>query len=149
MQQRGAQWQQKPAENFKAVRRGIETTYHRIVTRTNAAAELNLSPDFAAFINKLNPVIEHLNAEFHRVRHKFAATAVVQIPPQPYTGEPVTPTPEVYYTTPKGAVEKLTLGQDFNLSYKNSRRPGNAECTVHGKGAYYGRKTVTFFIERF
>jgi hypothetical protein len=147
MVQRGAQWQQKPAENFKAVRRGIEADYHRIAARVNAGAELNLSPDFAAFINKLNPVIEYLNAEFHRVRHKLASADIAQIPPQPYTGAPVTPAPEVYYTTPKGAIEKLMLGKDYNLTYKNNRRPGNAACTVHGKGAYYGRKTVTFFVE--
>jgi hypothetical protein len=138
----------KPGETFVAVRRAIEAEYHQIVTRVNAGALLNISPDFAAFIDTLNPQIERLNAEFHRVRRNIAAADPAPIPPQTYTGEPLTPMPEVYFLTSKGEVEKLTFSKDYNLTYRHNKNVGNAECIIHGKGLYYGHKTSSFNIMR-
>jgi hypothetical protein len=145
--QRQVQSLQKPAETFVAVRRGIEAVYHSIVARVNAGAILNASPDFAAFVDALNPHIDHLNNEFHRVRHDIAAAAPAPIPPQRYTGEPLTPIPDVYYDTPKHGTRKLSLGKDYNLTYKHNKNVGNAECAIRGKGAYKGHITITFNIE--
>jgi hypothetical protein len=138
---------QKPEENFATVRRGIEKEYHQIVMKVNAGAALDASPDFAAFINALNPEIERLNLEFHRVRRNINAAQPAPIPSQTFTGDYLTPMPDVYYTNPKGKTEKLVLGRDYNLTYRHNRAAGNAECTLHGKGLFYGRKTVTFMIE--
>jgi hypothetical protein len=145
--QREVQSLQKPDETSAAVRRDIEAVYHQIGARVNAGAILNLAPDFAAFIDALNPYIEHLNNEFHRVRHNIAGATLAPIPTQRYTGELLTPTPDVHFDTPKDGTRKLTLGKDYNLTYKRNKNVGNAELTIHGKGAYKGHKTTTFFIE--
>jgi hypothetical protein len=139
---------QKPDETFKEVRHGIEGVYHQIVTIIDAGAVLNIQPDFALFIDKLNPEIDRLNAEFHRVRHDIAHAQPAPIPQQAYTGQPVTPTTDVYYVTPHDGTLKLELGKDYNLSYRDNLEVGNARCIIHGKGAYRGSKTVTFIIAR-
>jgi uncharacterized linocin/CFP29 family protein len=56
--------------------------------------------------------------------------------------------PEVLFVTPKDGTLKLELGKDYNVSYKNNVNVGNATCIIHGKGAYKGRKMVTFIIAR-
>jgi hypothetical protein len=145
--QRDAFSLQKPEESFTVVRRGIEGEYHQIVTKVNAGAALGVSPGFAAFIDLLNPEIDRLNLEFHRVRRNIDAAQPAPILPQTFTGDYLTPTPDVYCTNPKGETEKLVLGRDYNLTYRNNRDAGNAECTLHGKALFYGHKTVTFIIE--
>jgi hypothetical protein len=147
MEQREAQTLNKPQEGFPEVRRGIEDVWHQIVVRVDSGAALNLSSDYAALINKLNPEIEYLNGEFHRVRHNIAAAEPAPIERQAYTGTPCTPVPEVLYVTSKGTI-RLELGKDFNVTYKNNVDVGNAECTIRGKGGYRGYKTVTFIIAR-
>jgi hypothetical protein len=138
----------KPADTFPEVRRGIESTYHQIVTLIDSGAALGVSPDFALFINKLNPEIDRLNLEFNRTRRTIADAEPEPIPQQHYTGQPVTPTPDIFYVTPHDGTVKLELGKDYNLTYKNNTKVGNAQCTLHGKGKYTGRKTVTFIIAR-
>jgi hypothetical protein len=135
----------KPEEGFPVVRRGIENVWHRIVTLVNAGAALGQSPEYEALINRLNPEIDYLNGEFHRVRHNIAAAEPAPVEQQAYTGQPCTPVPEVLYVTSKGII-KLELGRDFNITYRNNVNVGNAEFTIHGKGGYRGHKTVTFII---
>ncbi|MDR1052627.1 MAG: DUF6261 family protein [Planctomycetaceae bacterium] len=147
MEQRETQSLNKPQQGFLEVRRGIEAVWHSIVTRVDSGAVLNTSPDFAELINKLNPEIEYLNKEFHRAKHNIAHAQPAPINPQPYTGTPCTPVPTVLYPTDKEPL-RLELGKDFNITYKNNTNAGNAECTIHGKGKYKGRKTVTFIIAR-
>jgi hypothetical protein len=144
-EQREAQTLEKPEQSFPEVRRGIEGVWHQIAVLVNSGAALNTSPDFAAFINTLNPEIAYLNGEFHRAKHDISSAEVSPIDVQDYTGEPRTPVPGVLYETSKGTV-KLELGRDFNIAYKNNVNPGNAECIIRGKGGYKGSKTVTFII---
>jgi hypothetical protein len=148
IEDREAQTLNKPAEGFPAVRRGIEEVWHRIVTVVDSGAALNLSPEYTTLINKLNPEIDYFNNEFHRVRHNIAAAEPAPIGQQPYTGNPCTPVPTVLYVTLKDGTVRLVLGKDFNVTYKNNIEVGNAECTIHGKGAYRGHRTVTFIIAR-
>jgi hypothetical protein len=144
--QREAQTLQKPKKPFPVVRREIEDVWHQIVILVDAGAALNTSPDFATLINSLNPEIESLNREFHRVRHDIAHSQPAPIPEQYYTGQPITPIPaSVLFVTPEETV-KLELGKDYNVSYRNNVEVGNADCTFHGKGSYKGHKTVTFVI---
>ncbi|MDR1170630.1 MAG: DUF6261 family protein [Prevotellaceae bacterium] len=72
-EQREAQALNTPEQGFPEVRRGIENVWRRIVVPVDAGASLNASSEFAALINRLNPEIEYLNREFHRVRHDIAA----------------------------------------------------------------------------
>jgi hypothetical protein len=137
---------QKPLETFRVVRYGIEKVYHRITEKVNAGAALNISPAFDAFIDGLNPVIDRLNEEFHRVRRHIRHAQPEGIPPQAFTGRPLTPTPAVFDTMPDGVVRLLQPGKDYHLSYRNNISPGNARCTLHGIGLYSGKRTVTFNI---
>ncbi|MHB9294732.1 hypothetical protein PilKf_00457 [Pillotina sp. SPG140] len=147
LKERDAAQLEKPAENFREVRRGIEDVYHNIADIVNANALLGSSPEFGAFIDALNPEIERLNREFHHAKQDIAGAEPAPIPQQAYTGRPITPLPLVLFVTPKGT-ETLVLGKDYNLTYRNNTEVGNAQCTLHGKGAYRGAKTVTFIIAR-
>jgi hypothetical protein len=147
-EQREAQTLEKPKETFPEVRRGIDNVWRQIVTRVNSGAELGASPDFEAFIKLLNPEIEYLNKEFHRVKYDISTAEPAPIDPQPYTGKACTPVPEVIFK--KGdEMLQLILGKDFNVTYKNNVNVGNADCIIHGKGAYKGTRTVTFIIKHF
>ena len=139
----------KPDKTFKEVRKGIEPIYHQIEEIINANAITNTSTTvYTTLINHLNPEIERLNEEFHRVRRDIAACEPEPIPQQTYTGRPLTPTPKVLFVTPHDGTIQLELGKDYNLTFKNNTEVGNAECTIHGKGGYKGSKTVTFIIIR-
>jgi hypothetical protein len=147
MEKREARMLLKPEKESLAVRREIQDVWHRIITLVNAGAALGQSPDFAALIDTLNPEIDCLNGEFHHIRRNIADAEPAPVGQQAYTGQPCTPVPEVLYATSKETI-RLTLGKDFNVTYKNNVNAGNAECTIHGKGKYKGHKTVTFIIAR-
>jgi hypothetical protein len=138
----------KPDETFKQVRKGVEGVYHQIVKIVDAGAVLNLQSDYGKFIDQLNPEIDRLNLEYHRVRHNIAHSEPAPIPQQAFTGEAVTPVPDVYYVTTHSGTLKLVLGKDFSVTYRNNISVGNAQCIIHGKGGYKGSKTVTFIIAR-
>jgi hypothetical protein len=144
-EQREAQTLNKPQQTFAEVRKGIDTVWRQITALVDSAAALNISPEFAAFIQALNPEIEYLNREFHRTKHDISAAEPEPIDRQAYTGLPCTPLPKVRYATTAGTIS-LELGKDFNITYKNNVNAGNAQCTIHGKGKYKGSKTVTFII---
>jgi hypothetical protein len=147
-QQRQLQTLGKPKQNFLEVRRGIEKVWREIALRVNSGAALGVSPDFVDFIKSVNPEIEYLNKEFHRVKHNISVAEPAPIDPQPYTGEACTPVPEVILKKDDEMV-KLVLGKDFNVTYKKNINVGNANCIIHGKGAYKGSKMVTFIIKHF
>jgi hypothetical protein len=144
--QRDAKSLQKPDKTFREIRKGIEGVYHQITEIIDANAVVNTSAAFANFINHLNPEIERLNAEFHRVRHDIKDCQPEPLPPQIYTGRPLTPTPKVLYVTLHDGTVQLELGKDYNVTYNKNTEVGIAECTVHGKGLYKGSRTVTFPI---
>ena len=60
---------------------------------------------------------------------------------QPYTGDQITPTPEV-----KDGEKTLTSGTDFTYSYSNNQYVGTATVTVTGKGNYQGAANKGFAI---
>jgi hypothetical protein len=138
----------KPESNIKEIRLKMDVIYHRMTSTINAAARLGTMPSVYRLIEKLNPEIDRLNAQYHRAKYDIATCEPAPISQQVYTGEAVTPLPEVLYTTEKTGTIKLSLGKDYNLSYKNNVNVGNAECIIKGKGKYKGKKTVTFIIAR-
>ncbi|MDR1224207.1 MAG: DUF6261 family protein [Tannerella sp.] len=146
MEQREAKTLLKPEEGFRVVRRGIEGVWRRIVALVNSGAVLGLSPDYGALIDRLNPEINYLNSEYHCVRYNIARAEPDPIEPQAYTGQPVTPTPRVLYTTPRDGAVTLEPGKDFNFAFKHNVKAGNAQCIIRGKGKYRGNRTVTFII---
>jgi hypothetical protein len=40
----------------------------------------------------------------------------------------------------------LVFARDYDLTCHNNDRPGNATVTIHGKGAWKGKKTVSFIV---
>ena len=72
------------------------------------------------------------------------ADMIGTIADETYTGETITPTPEVKYGS-----AKLTSGTDFDFSYENNIAAGKdtATVTITGKGNYTGTANRTFTIK--
>ena len=66
---------------------------------------------------------------------------VAAVDAQTYTGEPITPEPEV---TCSG--DSLERDVDYTLSYEDNVDVGTATITITGMGAYSGSASVTFDI---
>jgi hypothetical protein len=147
--QRDAQALKKPADTIVVVRHNIDKLYRKMTSILNARAIISMDVSvFVAVIHQLNPEIERLNAEYHYPKYAILYAELAPIPPQPYAGgQPVTPSPDVYYNTLHGETKKLVRGKDYNLYYKNNTHPGTARCLLYGKGLYAGNKTVTFIIK--
>ena len=151
LRQRETEQGEKPPYTGGEVRKGIEAVYHQMERIIDANAVVGASGDFEAFIKLLNPVIDHLNDEFHHAKKDLSTgdhTVIEPIATQQYTERPVTPIPEVYYREEGKETQRLYLGKDFSVTYKNNVNVGMAELTIHGKGGYKGQKTVTFNIAR-
>lgn len=71
------------------------------------------------------------------------STAKVTLPSSvyAYTGNEVRPVPSVVLEG-----EKLTLGQDYAVSYQNNNKTGTAKVVVSGLGDYSGSASVGFTI---
>jgi hypothetical protein len=138
----------KPEKTFKKIRDEIEATYYPMIEIIDGGAALNPTSVFATFINDLNPEINRINAEFKRTLYDISSCEPEPIQVQTYTGFPLTPNPRVLYVTPHDGTTQLEFGKDYNLTFRNNINVGNAFCNIHGKGAYRGKKTVTFIIIR-
>ena len=69
------------------------------------------------------------------------ASMIAEIPSASYTGDQITPTPEV-----NDGEKELTSGTDFTYSYSNNQYVGTATVTVTGKGNYQGAANKGFAI---
>jgi uncharacterized FlaG/YvyC family protein len=138
-------------DNLKTIRRKIDIVYHKMVTRINAAAEIDNTGQYDTFIQQLNSEIRYFNEHTHISVKKDIGlgnhTVIEPIPVQFYTGQVITPIPVVYYREENKDTVTLAFAKDFSLLYKNNLKPGMAEIIVRGKGAYKGKKTTTFNIE--
>ena len=163
--QRSVEQIAKPDYTAIVVRKEIDGVYHQIegVIDVNANVAGSTAAPFAAFIDRMNPDIERINAEFHRAKKDLSQPGCTLIEPlatQQYTGNPVTPLSVVHYTPPADDEEedndkkknkptvKLYLGKDYAVTYKNNIDVGMATLTVHGKGDYKGQVSVPFYIAR-
>jgi hypothetical protein len=134
----------KPLERLREVRLEIETVYRQMIERIAAVDVLDEQNTYTDFINQLNTEIDYFNEYNHHQPAKDIKTAIVQpIHEQKYTSEAITPLPEISMDG-----KKLVFMQDYTLSYRNNVDAGNAEVIIHGKGAYKGSKTITFFINK-
>jgi hypothetical protein len=150
-EQRQEQQILKPDINSKQVRKGIEDVYDKIVTVIDSSSLLGTSPDFDAFIERLNFNIEFFNTEFHHAKKDLGAgdhTVIEEIANQTYTGLPISVIPNAWYREGDKPTERLVFAKDFTVTYKNNTEVGTAELTLHGKGKYKGSKTTTFNIAR-
>jgi hypothetical protein len=139
-------------DNLKTVRRQAEVEYHKMIKRINAAAELDDTGQYETFIQQINAEIRYFNEHTHSVPKKDLGesdcTVIQSIPVQKFTGMDITPIPVVFYRNNDKEKEQVQLvfTKDFSISFKSNRNPGMATLTVHGKGAYKGKKSTTFNI---
>ncbi|MDR0697592.1 MAG: DUF6261 family protein [Tannerella sp.] len=140
---RSAERAAKPDDKMKDVRRQIEAVYRQIKTHIEAYTFLNGEGTTGTFIRRLNEEITYFREhnEHHRTPKDISLTTVVTIADQPFRGRPVTPLPIVMYKD-----HELVFAFDYDLTYHNNDRPGNAAVTLHGKGAWKDKKTVSFTI---
>ncbi|MDR2683625.1 MAG: DUF6261 family protein, partial [Dysgonamonadaceae bacterium] len=132
----------KPQEKLRAVRKQIGAVYRQVVEHIDSYTVINGEASTAAFVSRINQEITYFNEHSHRHTPVDIEHAVVaSIPDQTYRGEPVVLLPEVMYNG-----KKLVFTRDYELSYKDNDRPGTALLIVHGKGAFKGRKQVSFNI---
>jgi hypothetical protein len=132
----------KPMERLREIRNEIEEVYRKMIDRINAFNTIEEKEVYNEFIRQLNLQIDYFNEHNRKQTSKDIKTAIVKkIPDHNYTGNPITPVPEISFEG-----NKLVFATDFTLSYKNNTNVGNAEITIHGKGAYKGNKIITFFI---
>jgi hypothetical protein len=141
----------KPPYTADEVRKGLRDVYHNITAVIEGHAVAETAPDFAAFIDLVNPAIVHLNEEFHRAKKDLSVGGRVvfaDIAKQFFTGKPITVIPKVYFRIAGEEAVELVLGKDFSVTFKNNTDVGTATVTIHGKGAYTGQASTTFNIER-
>jgi hypothetical protein len=140
--QRNAEDAARSQDSMREVRKEIEDVYRKMII----VVENNLNTVGEAvsgqFAMELNEAIKYANEHSHRRKKRDIAEATVKsIEDQPYIGRPVIVIPEVWY-----GHQELVPTVDFTFAFRNNILPGNAEVTVHGVGAFKGKKTVTFTI---
>lgn len=151
LSQRESEQGQKPPYIAKTVRKGIENVYQQMVRIIDAHSVVETDNVFGVLIDRLNPKIAYLNTEFAHARKDLGAgghTVIEPVGVQPYTERPVTPVPEVHFLEDGKPTVRLWLGADFEVTYKNNIKIGQAELTIHGKGHYKGQKSATFHIAK-
>jgi hypothetical protein len=133
-----------PQERLRSLRKQEDIIYRDIVDRIYAYTLMNGDQTCAGFINELNREIAYFIEHNHHHAKKDMDKAVVEnIPTQIYGGEPVTVMPDVFYEG-----KKLVFTVDYELSYHDNNGPGTASVILHGKGAWKGKKTISFNIIR-
>jgi hypothetical protein len=148
---RNTELSNRPQERLINVRHENETRYRGIIDRIDAYTTLNGDADCSTFIGELNHEITYFNEHTHyHAKKNIAAALVDEIPPQPYVKEmPATPIPRVWYREKEDQpLAALVFAKDFDVIYKHNDKIGNAELFIRGKGAYKGKKEVTFIIEQ-
>ncbi|MDR2362632.1 MAG: DUF6261 family protein [Prevotellaceae bacterium] len=148
---RQAEISRRPEGKLSDVRKEIDPLYRQLVEKVDAASLIGtLNAD--AFITVLNTDITYFNEHTYRRAKKDLDegdhTVIDAIDTQDYTGTPIIVIPKVFYREKEKPTKTLILGTDFDVTYKNNINVGTAELTIHGKGAYKGKKSVTFNIKR-
>jgi hypothetical protein len=153
IEQRNVETSQKPQGRIRNIRLELDTVYHRIVDRIDAAATLEDGASmYDDFIAELNARITYFNHHTHQQARKDIsvgdACVIETLSDQTYTGKAVTPLPHVFYREEDKPTLELVFAKDFFVTYKNNVDVGMADLVIHGKGAYKGQKKTTFNILR-
>lgn len=78
---------------------------------------------------------------------KDSTNAVIDIEDQTYTGQALTPVPEITVNV-NGVERALVPEEDFTVTYENNTEVGEGKCIIQGTGSYTGTKTVYFLISK-
>jgi hypothetical protein len=129
-------------EKLEKVRKEIDAAYRQMIGQIDAYTVLNGDDSTEPFVRRINEEIVYFNDHIHHHAKKdIAKAAVNNIPDQVYSGKPVVLIPEVFDED-----KELVFSHDFELSYKNNNAVGTADVIIHGKGAFKGKKIVSFNI---
>jgi hypothetical protein len=141
---RSAEYVARPKENLRDIRKQLESVYRQIIERIDAYTVMEGTSVTGEFISRLNNEITYFNEHnYHHQHLKDISVAVIAtIADQLWEGRPITPLPSV--TDEEG--NELVFARDFNLTYHNNNRPGNATVILHGKSSWKGKKSVSFNI---
>jgi hypothetical protein len=152
LEARNVEYSKKPQGRLKDLRHEIDADYHFMINRISAAATMDASGSYDAFIAELNAEITYFNNHSHNhARRDISAgdsCVVESVEQQAYSGKAVTPVPVAYYRKEGKPAVQLVFGKDFSLTYKNNVDVGTADIIIHGKGSYKGQKKITFNIAR-
>ncbi|MDR1405900.1 MAG: DUF6261 family protein [Prevotellaceae bacterium] len=147
----------RPDLHMRGIRKQLDRTDRDIFDRIESLVNVNGEADYKDFLHELNAVMTRykdlLAQEAGRRRHvkdlgEGDHTVIEPIDTQKYTERPITVIPKVHYREEGKPTLNLSLGKDFDVTFKNNTDVGMAEVTVHGKGDYKGEKTTTFMIAR-
>jgi hypothetical protein len=140
---RNAEHVSQPQEKLKDVRKEIEAVYRLIKERIDAYTVMNGTSVTGTFILRLNEEIAYFNEhnQHHRVPKDIDLATVASIPDQPWENHRVTPLPIVMYNG-----HELVFAYDYDVTCLDNDRPGNAYLIIHGKGAWTGKKIISFNI---
>jgi hypothetical protein len=110
--------------------------------RVDAAATLDTEGIYTDFIKQWNVTVEYYNTHIrHHAKVNIDIAIADPIAPQTATGKEITPIPTVHDED-----KELVFTRDFYLAYRKNILPGDATIIIHGKGAYKGKKIITFSI---
>jgi len=149
MSERNAEVSKRPTGNLRdGIRPKIEAVYKTIAGKINADITTNGETLCGAFVRQLNVEIAYVNEHdtTHHNRKNIEAATAVPIAVQNFTGKVITHIPELYYEEEGHPTVELVFAVDFMVTYKDNLYVGNAEIIVHGKGAFKGKKIISFNI---
>jgi hypothetical protein len=145
--QRNTELADRVMGDIPKLRHQMEGLYRNMNDRIVAEVISNGDATCGEFIKQLNEQITHYNEQYSpRARKGIEHVVVVPIPIQTYTEEPIIVIPEVHFVEEGKPTKKLVFSVDFTVTYKDNTKVGTAELIIHGKGAYKGKKTITFNI---
>ena len=147
----------RPHLRMRSTRKKVDKAFRSILNLLEALVCVNGKDTNRAFLAELNTVMKYYRdilaqeaGRRHQIKDLGAGghTVIAPIDTQQYTGRPITIIPEVHYHEDDKPAQRLYLGEDFSITYKNNTNAGMAELTIHGKGNYKGEKMLTFNIAR-
>jgi len=135
-----------PKDKLTDVRRSIDAVYHKIIEILESDTVLNGDALCGEFLKRQNVNVDEYKKYDHPVRHDIHHADIAPLAILTYTGQAITPLPEVFCIHEGRPPVKLLFSVDYTLTYRNNIMVGNAVIIIHGKGRYKGRKLVTFDI---
>ncbi len=130
----------KPTVSFGDVTLVENTDYELTYTDNTSAGTAAVTVNFKG--NYSGTATTNFVIEAKDLTNDDSLTSSV-IPSQTYTGEPITPKPEIKYGD-----KVLEEVKDYDLVYENNTGVGEAKVKVEFKGDYTGEKEYTFEIQK-
>jgi hypothetical protein len=144
--QRASEDAEKSGPSASSLRKNLEKSYRNFCDIILQILDLSPSTQLEILFNKMNEIrIKYSKSLPTRISD--ANISVERIPTQKYTGNAITPIPNVLLKIQNRNFRELHFSIDFFVSYKNNTNVGEAKLIIHGKGKYKGSYMTSFYIE--